>query len=512
MTVAAPALAAIDARFDLSKHKLAIVVERPEGPVDLWMKRIGLVLGPALYALITQLPLSAELTVNGRSALAAFALALTWWIGEPVPTYVTSLVLMVTLILSGAWSEASVLGVFGLDVIWLNVMAFILSAILIKTQLATRIALHLLVRFGRRSGSTLLAMVVVQLVLAPLIPATAARAVMTLPLMMVVAAIYDSTPQSPTNFGRNLFLQNLFGINIFSSGFMTGSAANLMAVGFLLTMGGTRVYYTDWMLANLPVAIIAMAIAWWIGPHLLMPIAPSQAAPRITGGVEALRSQLAAMGRLSFREKQGLLIFGVVVFLWVTDRWHRAMFGVEISAVVAAMIGAVIALAPRIGVLKWNDADIPWHLLIFSAGAYAGGLALDQTGAAKWVVQRIFDALHLTRDMNFWTVYVVIIAVNMYSHFAFTSKTMRTVIMIPMVIGLAQHLGYPPISLALPAAFTIDWVIGLPISAKPNLIIFTTGQYSLLDQLKYSVVMTTVGVVLLIVAGFTWFRFLGITP
>jgi sodium-dependent dicarboxylate transporter 2/3/5 len=512
LTVSGTAAPAIDDRFDISRHKLAIVVERPEGRVDFWMKRVGLVLGPVLYLAVTQLPLSTGLTGNGRSALAAFALALTWWIGEPIPTYVTSLVLMVTLILSGAWSEPNVLGVFGLDVIWLNVMAFILSAILIKTQLATRIALQLLVRFGSHAGTTLLAMVVVQLVLAPLIPATAARAVMTLPLMMVVAAIYDSTPQSPTNFGRNLFLQNLFGINIFSSGFMTGSAANLMAVGFLLTMGGTRVYYTDWMLANLPIALIAMAIAWWIGPHLLMPVPAAQSTPRIPGGVEALRAQLSAMGALSFREKQGLLIFGVVVFLWVTDRWHRAMFGVEISAVVAAMIGAVIALSPRIGLLKWNDADIPWHLLLFSAGAYAGGLALDQTGAAKWAVQEIFDALHLTRDMNFWVVYSVIIAVNMYSHFAFTSKTMRTVIMIPMVIGLAQHLGYPPISLALPAAFTIDWVIGLPISAKPNLIIFTTGQYSLLDQLRYSFVMTTVGVVLLIVAGLTWFRFLGITP
>lgn len=505
-------LPADDERFDLEKHKLAIVVERPAGRAERWMKRIGLPLGPAIFALLVFMPLPDGLTVNGRYALAAFALALIWWIGEPIPTYVTSLVLMVTLILTGAWAEANVLGVFGLDVIWLNVMAFILSAILVKTQLAKRIALQLLVRFGHRAGSTLLSMVIVQLVLAPLIPATAARAVITLPVMLVVAAIYESTAQSPTNFGRNLFLQNLFGINIFSSGFMTGSAANLMAVGFLLTMGGTRVYYTDWMLANLPIAMAAMLIAWWIGPHLLMPIPPSQASPRIAGGMESLRAQLSRMGRLSFQEKQGLVIFGVVVFLWVTDRWHKAMFGFEVSAVVAAMIGAILALSPRIGLLKWNDADIPWHLLIFSAGAYAGGLALDQTGAAKWAVQRVFDALHLSRDMNFWTVYTIVIAVNMYAHFAFTAKTMRTVIMIPMVIGLAQHLGYAPISLALPAAFTIDWVIGLPISAKPNLILFTTGQYSVLDQLKYGFVMTTVGVILLVIAGLTWFRFLGITP
>ncbi|MCC7008807.1 MAG: DASS family sodium-coupled anion symporter [Acidobacteria bacterium] len=503
---------AVEDPLDIERHKLSVVVERPSGPAERWMKYLGFPLGLAAFGAILAMPAPVGLTGNGQAALAAFALALIWWIAEPIPTHVTSLVLMVVLILTGAWSEANVLGVLGLDVIWLNVMAFILSAILIKTHLAKRLALLLLVRFGHRAGTTLLALLVVQLALAPLIPATAARAVMTLPLMLVVAAIYQSTSQSPTNFGRNLFLQNLLGINIFSSGFMTGSTANLIAVGFILTMGGTRVYYTDWMFASLPVALVAMAIAWWIGPHLLMKIPSEQSVPRLAGGLDSLKSQLARMGPLTFGEKKGLAIFGLVVFLWVTDRFQMAWFGFGISAVVAAMLGGILALTPRLGLLKWNDTDIPWHLLIFSAGAYAGGLALDQTGAARWAIQRVFESVHLGRDMSFWTVYVVVIALNMYAHFFFTSKTMRTVIMIPMVIGIAQYLGYPVLSLALPAAFTIDWVIGLPISAKPNLILFTTGQYSVLDQLKYSLVMTTIGVVLLVVAGMTWFRFLGITP
>jgi sodium-dependent dicarboxylate transporter 2/3/5 len=285
-----------------------------------------------------------------------------------------------------------------------------------------------------------------------------------------------------------------------------------MAVGFILTMGHTQVYYTDWMFASLPVALAGMGIAWWIGPHLLMRIPEAEAVPRIAGGMDTLRGQLDAMGSMSAAEKRGLAIFGVVVFLWATDRFHMAWFGLGVSPVLAAMIGAIVALAPRIGVLTWNDTDIPWHLLLFSAGAYAGGLALDATGAARWVMEGIFARLDISKDMNFWMVYTVVIALNMYAHFFFTSKTIRTVIMIPMVISLAQVLGYPVLSLALPAAFTIDWVIGLPISAKPNLILFTTGQYTLLDQLKYGFVMTTVGVGLLVLAGMTWFRWLGLTP
>ena len=65
--------------------------------------------------------------------------------------------------------------------------------------------------------------------------------------------------------------------------------------------------------------------------------------------------------------------------------------------------------------------------------------------------------------------------------------------------------------MALPAAFTIDWVIGLPISAKPNVILFTTGQYSVLDNIKYGLIVATIGVVIMFIAGFTWFKFLGIT-
>lgn len=498
--------------LDIEQHRLSVVVERPKGPAERVMKRVALGLGPLVFIAILLMPLPEGLEANGRAALASFAFALIWWIGEPVPTYVTSLVLMVLLVFSGAWEESKVLGVFGLDVIWLNIMAFILSAILIKTHLAKRLALHLIVSFGRKANTMLLAFVLIQLALAPLIPATAARAVMTLPLMLVVATLYHSTAQSPTNFGRNLFIQNLMGINIFSSGFMTGSTANLIAVGFILTMGGTQVYYTDWLFGALPVALVGMAIAWWIGPHLLMRIPDAEAVPRISGGIDTLRDQLRAMGPMSADEKRGLAIFAVVVFLWATDRFHMLWFGLSISAVFAAMLGAIVALSPRIGVLTWNDTDIPWHLLLFSAGAYAGGLSLDQSGAAQWAMQGIFDGLHINKEMNFWTVYATVIAVNMYSHYFFTAKTIRTVIMIPMVITLAQFLGYPPLALALPAAFTIDWVIGLPISAKPNLILFTTGQYSLLDQLKYSLVMTTVGVILLIVAGMTWFRFLGITP
>ena len=42
---------------------------------------------------------------------------------------------------------------------------------------------------------------------------------------------------------------------------MTGSAANLMAVGFIETMAGHRVYYSDWLIASAPIALVPRKVA-----------------------------------------------------------------------------------------------------------------------------------------------------------------------------------------------------------------------------------------------------------
>jgi sodium-dependent dicarboxylate transporter 2/3/5 len=83
----------------------------------------------------------------------------------------------------------------------------------------------------------------------------------------------------------------------------------------------------------------------------------------------------------------------------------------------------------------------------------------------------------------------------MYSHLLTTSKTVRTMIMIPIIITLTRSLGWDPISFALPAALCIDWVVGLPISGKPNVILFSTNQYSVARRTSSTAMMAcTIGV------------------
>lgn len=499
------------ALLDMDKMSLSSAGRPIQSATDRWMRYLGFPSGIVVFLVLYFLPFGEGLTPAARAGLAAFALALVWWVTEPIPTYVTSLVLMFLLLVTGASAPKPILDVLGMDVIWLNLLAFILAAMLVKTRLARRLALTLVIRFGSTARMALFAFLVLQLALAPLIPATAARAVMTLPLMLVIAAIYGSTEETPNAFGRNLMLLNLIGISVLSSISMTGSSANLIAVGFIQTMGGERVYYFDWMRLGAPIAISTTLCMWYVGQRWMFPIPLEDRVPKVPGGLDMIRRKHEEMGPMSAAEKKALAVFGLVLALWTTDAFHMRWFGVDITPPFAALAGVVIALFPRWGVLTWAESDIPWHLLIFSAGAYAGGLALDATGAGEWLVRALFGGFDL-RQLPFGVAYTLIVAVMMYSHLLTTSKTVRTMIMIPIIITLAKTLGWNPMSLALPAALTIDWVIGLPISGKPNVILFSTNQYSVVDNFKYGFVTCTIGLVLLVVSGATWFHWLGVTP
>ena len=495
----------------MERMSLSSKPREAQDSTEKWMRYLGFPGGILLFLLILYLPPGAGLSASAQAGAACFALALVWWVTEPFPTYVTSLVLMFLLLVTRVANDKTIMYVLGMDVIWLNLLAFILSSMLVKVRLAKRMALWLILRFGKNASHALLAFLILHMVLAPLIPATAARAVMTLPLMVVVAAIYGATEDSNNNFGRNLLLLNLCGISILSSMTMTGSAANLIAVGMIQTMADQRVYYVDWVKVGTPIAVTTMFVMWWIGQKVIFRIPKDERVPQLEGGLGLVKDQYEALGPLTKPEKKAIAIFSLVLALWMTDIFHMEWFGVEISAPFAALLGAVIVLFPRYGVLQWSEAEIPWHLLIFSAGAYAGGLALDDTGAAAWGVKVLFGSFDL-KSVPFGVAYTIVIAVMMYSHLLTTSKTVRTLIMLPIIITLAKSLGWNPISFALPAALCIDWVVGLPISGKPNVILFSTNQYSVGDNFRYGITACTVGVVLLVLSAMTWFHWIGLTP
>ena len=181
-------------------------------------------------------------------------------------------------------------------------------------------------------------------------------------------------------------MQNLFQINIGASGFITGSGANLLAGSIIAgSIGQSMFGFQDWFIAAFPLCMILIVIGWFVGTKLVFPMKKEERLPQIEGGMQRLRQEYDALGKMTINEYKAIAIFMVVLILWATDKQHG------ISQTAVAFMGAVVALLPRIGVVKWNDVDIPWHLMLFSAGAYTLGAGLEAT----YLPASMIDALSL---------------------------------------------------------------------------------------------------------------------
>ncbi len=447
-----------------------------------------------------------DFTRANYAMLALFIAAIILWISEAVPNYLTALLVILGLVLTEVTSQKEAFAQLGHPVMWLNILSFVLASMLVKTKAARRLALWFVLKFGHSASGVFFSFLVINVILSAFISATTVKAAILLPIFMVVAAVYGASNGNRNNFGRNIVLQNLFQINIGASGFLTGSGANLLAASLIGgAMGITSISYSDWFAAAFPLCMVLLLIGWWVGTKLIFPIPKEERKPQIEGGLEKLRQELDAMGKMSFEEWKSIAIFVAVLAMWATDKLHG------IDATTVAFIGAVVALLPGVGVVKWNDVDIPWHLMLFSAGAYAIGAGLDATALPKSMVDLLFNSLGVTDNTPFWVLYLLLTGMMLFSALLFQSKTMRALIFVPIAIGVSQKFGYPIMSLAFPVALLIEHVYVLPFNSKPAALLYTTNHYSWSDTFRFGFTMMLIGWVMILVWGETVLRWLGYT-
>lgn len=100
--------------------------------------------------------------------------------------------------------------------------------------------------------------------------------------------------------------------------------------------------------------------------------------------MDELRRRLKKLGKIDVQEIKSIVLFVLILGFWATSRLHG------ISATSVAFVGAVIALLPRVGIVKWNDVDVPWHLMRKRV-AYTLGSGFDYTDLPSITVNAIFD-------------------------------------------------------------------------------------------------------------------------
>lgn len=517
--------------LDMSHYRIDKLPKRNKGKFEKQLARIGAPLAVIvffLFAFVIDMPFLQNIDPShlSKSAKAAFdnigevafirsnvflagifLAGLILWMTEAIPNYLTSLILIAALVLFNVVPENKAYANLGHPVMWLNIMSFILASMLVATGIAKRFALWFIIKFGKNASSIFISFMIINVVLSAFISATTAKAAILLPIFMVIAAIFGATGgDSRNNFGRSIVLQNLFYINTGATGFLTGAGAHLYAVALIVGVTGGNIFYSEWLSAQFPVMIVTVILGYIVATRIFFPLKPNERVPQIEGGMERLKQEYKKLGKMSFSEKKAIFIFVSILLLWSTDKLHG------ISPTAVAFVGGIVALLPRIGVVKWNEVDIPWHLMLFSAGAYTLGTAFSHTDLPSLTVNAFFNFLGIGNETSFWKLYLLLTGLMTLSAVFFQSKTMRAMVFVPIAIGVATRFNFSVISLALPVAFMINHVYVLPFNSKPAALLYETNHYSIGDSFKYGMTMMIISWVINIIAGETLYRALEITP
>nr|WP_241267371.1 SLC13 family permease [Streptomyces scabichelini] len=435
---------------------------------------------------------------DARLTLAVFALATCAWIGTPIDDTYIALGAGLALTVTGVISSETLFGTLGDSTVWLLICAFVLAAAVARTGLAGRAAAFLV--GGARSVRQLVHLTTAALVVTAFaVPATSGRAALALPVFLALAKVLADRKRLV------VMLALLFPTVILLSAVATliGAGAHLITVSVLWEATGDRIGFTQWLLLGLPLAVASSHLAAEVVLLTTTRRADRRSPVRITADDIQRHSEKPVTGPWSSAESRCLLLLATVVVLWCSEPLH------QVSPAVVALIGAVVASSPALGTVRLKDAlkTVPWSLLLFMAATMAMGVALADSGAAKWLVAG------LPVDVEPWVFLALVVAVSTAAHLVLQSRSARSSVLVPLVVAAAVGAGVNPVAAALASTAAAGFCHTLPASAKPVTLfaeIPGTPTYAPRDLLRLSAVLAPLTAALVLLFALAVWPLLGV--
>nr|WP_234329945.1 SLC13 family permease [Streptomyces viridochromogenes] len=438
------------------------------------------------------------LGADARLTLAVFALATCAWIATPVDDTYIALGAGLALTVTGVISSDTLFGTLGDSTVWLLICAFVLAAAVTRTGLAGRAAAFLV--GGARTVRQLVHLSTAALVVTAFaVPATSGRAALALPVFLALAKVLADRRRLV------VMLALLFPTVILLSAVATliGAGAHLITVSVLWQATGDRIGFTEWLLLGLPLAVASSHLAAEAVLLTTTRRADRKGAVHITPEQIQEHSDAPVTGPWSQAEKRCALLLGTVVVLWCSEPLHR------VPPAVVALIGAVVAASPALGTVHLKDAlkTVPWALLLFMAATMAMGVALADSGAAKWLVDGLPGGVGPVLFL------IVVIAISTAAHLVLQSRSARSSVLVPLVVAAAVGAGVNPVAAALASTAAAGFCHTLPASAKPVTLFSDlpgTPTYTPRDLLRLSAVLAPLTAVLVLLFAVAVWPALGV--
>jgi sodium-dependent dicarboxylate transporter 2/3/5 len=462
--------------------------------------RLGLALGPILFAALILSPAPAGLSDVGWRTAAVVALMATWWVTEAIPLPATGLLPLALLPLLGATSIREAAAPFAHPVIFLFMGGFFLALAMERWALHRRIALRIIHAIGTRPRRIIAGFMASAAFLSMWISNTATT-LLLLPIGLSVLGLSREAPgdgenNSPgSDFAPALLLAIAFAASVGGIGTLIGTPPNALTAAFIEETYGIRISFARWLLVGLPMVAVGLPLTYAIITRLAFRIGRGE----LPGGAELVEREIARLGPISTGERRVAIVFVLAAVAWVTrpllERW---VLGIT-DAGIAVIIGLLLFMVPgdlKRGefLLSWTWARrLPWGVLLLFGGGLSLASAIDRSGLAAWLADSF-------ATLGGWPLaailLLVIVSAVLFSELA--SNTATAAAFLPVVGALAISIGVEPLHLVIPAGLAASGGYMLPVATPPNAIVYSTGRVTvpqlvragaLLDLVFLAVVM-----------------------
>jgi len=355
----------------------------------------GLILGPALFFSIIFLLDLRGLSDQGLAVLACTAWIAVWWVTEPIPIPVTSLLPLVIFPLSGALDINTTASSYGNKMIFLYMGGFMIAIAMEKWNLHKRIALSIIKSVGTNASSIIFGFMIATALLSMWISNTATT-LMMLPIALAVTSqlmeIFqrgdEKGKDNAGKFGVALMLGIAYAASIGGMATLIGTPTNAIFSAVVKDYYDAEIDFSTWISFAFPVVVVLLIICWLYLTRIAFPL-------KITGASESAKTindELEKLGKLKKEEKWIILVFSITAISWITRSFILARLIPGIDDTVIAVIACVILfLIPSSSVkgdrlLDWMSArKLPWGILILFGGGLAIAAGFGQSGLAEWI-------------------------------------------------------------------------------------------------------------------------------
>lgn len=406
-------------------------------------------------------------------------LCVVWWIFEPIPIPVTSLIPLVIFPLAEVLPKEEIAKAYGSDLVLLMLGGFMLSAAMAHSGTHHRLALGLIRLVGGNSSRRIVMGFMCACAALSMWISNTATALMMLPLAL---AVIDRSEDK--KLALPLLLSIAYGSSIGGVGTPIGTAPNLVFMQEYQNFTGTTVSFVQWMAWAIPVVLLMIPLAGlWLTRNL-----------DYVGELT-----MPSTGSWRTEEKRVLMVFGITVLAWVTrtepfggwSLWLGMKGATDATVALLAVITLFLIPNGRSGkLLDWETAvKVPWGILILFAGGIAIAQAFVESGLSKFIGEQltVLSELHPL-------VLIATIALAVTFLTEVTSNTATALLLMPILAPAGLAAGVDPALLMVPATISASYGFMMPVGTPPNAIVFGTGMIPMARMAREGLALNFIGI------------------